>query len=158
MRNLLPLAALLCFATPRTLPAQSAVSFQAGVMTAESHHALEVGVRVSPAQANTVGFGFSLDAVPDWQHVLLGLTDVSVIGTIGLVRDVRLELRAGGSIMFGVGGGGALALGYHLGAGMVADLTGPVGLRADYTWRHLRGFFEESLPLPSLTIGVVLQP
>jgi hypothetical protein len=160
MRHLLPLAALLFIAMPTTLPAQSAVSLQAGAMAGEYDKAFEVGVRVSPARANSVGLGFSFDALPQflWQGALIGLTDLSLAGTIGLARDVRLELRAGGSALLGIGGGGAAALGgYHLGAGMVFGMNGPVGLRADYTWQHLEGF-DESLPLPSLTIGVVLQP
>lgn len=160
MRNLLCLAALLFIATPTTLLAQSAVSLQAGAMTGESDNVFEVGVRVSPARANTVGLGFSFDALPQFlgQGALIGVTDLSLAGTIILARDVRLELRAGGSALLGIGGGGAAALGgYHLGAGMVFGMNGPVGLRADYTWRHLEGF-EESVALPSLTIGVVLHP
>lgn len=160
MRNLRSLAAalLVVVATPTTLPAQSAVSLQAGAMTGEYDNEFEVGVRVSPARANTVGLGFSFDAVPQFlgQGVLIGLTDLSLAGTIGLARDVRLEVRAGGSALVGMGAGGAAALGgYHFGAGMVFGMNGPVGLRADYTWRHLEGF-EESLALPSLTVGVVL--
>jgi hypothetical protein len=160
MRNLLPLAALLCFATSRTLPAQGVVSLQAGAMTGEYDNVFEVGVRVSPARANTVGLGFSFDAVPQalGQGALIGLTDLSLAGTIGLAHDVRLEVRAGGSALVGIGAGGAGALGgYHFGAGIVFGMNGPVGLRADYTWRRLDGF-EESLALPSLTVGVVLHP
>jgi len=147
-------------AMPTPLPAQSAVSLQAGAMTGEYDRAFEVGVRVSPARANTVGLGFSFDVVPQFlvYGALIGLTDLSLAGSIGLATDVRLELRAGGSALVGIGGGGAAALGgYHVGAGMVFGANGPVGLRADYTWRQLQGY-EESLPLPSLTIGVVLHP
>lgn len=158
MRNLVSPAALLCIATPATLPAQSAVSLQAGAMTGEYANAFEVGVRLSPDRANTVGLGFSFDAVPQFlgQGALIGLTDLSLAGTVGLARDVRLEVRAGGSALVGLGAGGAAALGgYHFGAGMVFGMNGPVGLRADYTWRHLEGF-EESIALPSLTVGAVL--
>ncbi len=158
MRYLLPLAAILVLGTPATLPAQSAVSLQMGAMTGEYDHAFEVGVRVSPARANTVGLGFSFDAIPQFlsEGALIGLTDLSLAGTIGLARDVRLELRAGGSALIGIGGGGAAALGgYHFGGGVVFGLNGPVGLRADYTYRRLQ-FDGETLPLPSFTIGLVL--
>lgn len=158
MRPLLLLAAILLLVTPTILPAQSAVSVQVGALTGEYDNAFEIGVRVSPARANTIGFGFSFDAVPQYlsQGALIGLTDLSIAGTMGLARDVRLELRAGGSALIGIGGGGAAALGgYHIGGGVVFGFNGPVGLRADYTWRQLHGF-EETLALPSFTIGLVL--
>lgn len=158
MRHLLPLAAILVLVTPTTLPAQSAVSLQLGATTGGYDNAFEIGVRVSPARANTVGLGFSFDAIPQFlsEGALIGLTDLSLAGTIGLARDVRLELRAGGSALIGIGGGGAAALGgYHLGGGIVFGLNGPVGLRADYTWRQMHGF-DENVALPSFTIGLVL--
>ena len=158
MRTPLLLATLFVVVIPTRLPAQSAVSLQMGAMTGEYASAFELGVRVSPARANTVGLGFSFDVIPQFlsEGALIGLTDLSLAGTMGVAREVRLELRAGGSALVGIGGGGAGALGgYHVGGGVVFGLNGPVGLRADYTWRHLHGF-EESLALPSLTIGLVL--
>jgi hypothetical protein len=103
--------------------------------------------------------GFSFDAVPQTLSVgaLVGLTDLSVAGNIGLARDLRLELRAGGSALVGIGGGGVGALGgYHVGGGVVFQGMGPVGLRVDYTYRRLQ-FEGESLPVPSFTLGVVLR-
>jgi len=159
MRILLPLAALLVVVTPSALPAQSAVSVQAGAITDEYTNAFEVGVRVSPARANAVGVGFSFDAIPQVlaEGAFVGLTDLSLVGTLGLAREARLELRGGGSALVGIGGGGAGVLGgYHLGAGLVLDPNGSVGLRVDYTYRRLQ-VDGESYPLPSLTIGVVLR-
>jgi hypothetical protein len=158
MRAKHSLAPLLLALAPAALSAQTAVSLQAGAMAGEYASAFEVGVRVSPARPNSVGLGFSFDAVPQTLSVgaLVGLTDLSVAGNIGLARDLRLELRAGGSALVGIGGGGVGALGgYHVGGGVVFQGMGPVGLRVDYTYRRLR-LDGESLSVPSFTLGLVL--
>ena len=158
MRAKHTIALLLLALAPAALSAQTAVSLQAGAMSGEYAGAFEVGVRVSPARPNSVGLGFSFDVIPQTLSVgaLVGLTDLSVAGNIGLARHVRLELRAGGSALVGIGGGGVGALGgYHVGGGVVFEGIGPVGLRVDYTHRWLQ-VMGGSLPAPSFTLGLVL--
>lgn len=159
MRATLPFAALLLALAPAALPSQTAVSLQAGATTGEYTNAFEFGVRLSPARPNSIGLGFSFDAVPQTlsQGALIGLIDLSVAGNLALARDVRLELRTGGSALAGIGGGGAGAVGgYHVGGGVVLQGIGPVGLRVDYTYRRLQ-IDGESRPLPSFTLGLVLR-
>ena len=159
MRAMLPIAVLLVALSPTALPAQTAVSLQAGAIAGEDAGAFEVGVRLSPARANSVGLGFSFDAVPQTlsEGALFGLTDLSLAGNVGLARGVRLELRLGGSALVAIGGGGAAAVGgYHVGGGIVVQGPGQVGMRVDYTYRRLP-IDGESLALPSFTLGIVLR-
>lgn len=158
MRSPLLLALGLLLAAS-ALSAQSTTSFQVGAITGEDLGVFEAGVRVSPARLNTLGIGFSFDAIPQalGEGALFGVTDLYFVSNIGSSRHAWLELRAGGSALVGVGGGGGGALlGYHVGAGVVYSPEGSLGVRADYTYRRL-AVDGETYPLPSFTIGLVLR-
>jgi hypothetical protein len=75
MRATLPFAALLLALAPAALPSQTAVSLQAGATTGEYTNAFEFGVRLSPARPNSIGLGFSFDAVPRPPNPLAGRAD-----------------------------------------------------------------------------------
>ena len=158
MPPMLPFAVLTIALAPVALAAQSSVSLQAGAMTSADLNAFEVGVRFSPSRVNTVGVGFSFDVVPQAfsAGAFVALTDLSLAGNVALAPQARLEFRAGGSALAGVGGGGGGAIGgYHVGAGLLVGGAGPIGVRLDYTYRRLM-VEGESYPLPSFTIGLIL--
>jgi len=158
MRPMLPFAVLTLALAPVALAAQSSVSLQAGATTSADLNAFEVGVRFSPSRANSIGVGFSFDALPQAfsAGAFIALADLSLAGNVALAPQARLELRAGGSALAGVGGGGGGAIGgYHVGAGLLVGGVGPMGVRLDYTYRRLM-VEGESYPVPSFTIGLIL--
>src|SRR5262245_24769595 len=156
----LSLGILILALAPALLAAQSSATLQAGTLIDEDLNAFEIGVRFSPAHANSVGLAVSFDALPQAfsAGALIGLLDLSLAGNVELAPQgvARLELRAGGSALGGIGGGIAGAFGgYHVGGGLLFGSEAPIGVRADYTWRVLL-VEHETYPLPSFTLGLIL--
>lgn len=138
--------------------AQARVSLQGGISSVQQEPYAELGVRVSPAPPAVLGVDFSLDLYPQLLESggVVGVVDLSLAYVGRVARGASIELRAGGSALAGVGGGGAAAIpGYNLGAGLLLGGDG-AGFRVDYTWRRLQTG-EEAYPLPSFTIGLVLR-
>jgi hypothetical protein len=129
------------------------VSLQAGVAPFEGAHELEMGARFSPR--TPLGVDVSVDLYPRYLVVgaLVGVADLSLSANVPLGSVVRLELRAGPSVLgFVSPGDGGAASGYNTGVGLVFTIDSRTNVRADYTYRRLT-IGDEVYRIPSLTAG-----
>jgi hypothetical protein len=122
-------------------PAQTAFSLEVGALSAYEDATVQVGFRLTPARAGKTGIGVAFATFPDAlaEGALIGLLDVDVAHGVSVREEKVLVLpRFGASVIGGIGdGAAAAAVGFNIGAGVLALTSPRLGVRLDYTYRRV---------------------